>query len=129
PDVAAELGLSTTCRVVSGTVDAFAHWVGVDVRRPGQLCNVGGTSEGASLYSPDPLRDPTFRVFGVPSPFGDGWMVGGSMSNGGSVLDWVARALHGGADRQDVLTAIDEVGAGAGGLVALPYLLGERTPI
>jgi len=129
PAVAADLGLRADCLVVSGTVDAFAHWVGVDMTRPGQLCNVGGTSEGVSLFWPEPLKDAQFRVFGIPSPFNSGWMVGGSMSNGGSVLDWAARSLHGGAQRSAVLQAVAEVKAGAGGLVALPYLLGERTPI
>lgn len=129
PAIAGELGLRADCLVVSGTVDAFAHWVGTDMTRPGRLCSIGGTSEGVSLFWPVPLADPQYRVFGIPSPFDDGWMVGGSMSNGGSVLDWAAHAVHGGSDRGAVLDAAAAVVAGADGLIALPYLLGERTPI
>ncbi|MBX3143350.1 MAG: hypothetical protein KF813_06325 [Trueperaceae bacterium] len=129
PACAAQLGLRTDCLVVSGTVDAFAHWVGTDMTQPGRLCNIGGTSEGVSLFWSELLSDPRYRVFGIPSPFGSGWMIGGSMSNGGSVLDWATRTFHGGSDRDVVLAAVARIGPGADGIIALPYLLGERTPI
>ncbi len=129
PAVRAELGLAPGCLVASGTVDAFAHWIGVDATEQGRLCNVGGTSEGASLCWPDPIPDPRFRVFGIPSPFGNGWLVGGSMSNGGSALDWALAAWRPGADREAVLAAVAALPPGADGLVMLPYLLGERTPV
>lgn len=129
PRVGAELGLAPDCVVASGTVDAFAHWIGVDATEQGRLCNIGGTSEGVSLCWPDPLPDPRFRVFGIPSPFGSGWLVGGSMSNGGSALDWALAAWHPGVDREAALGAVASLPPGAEGLVMLPYLLGERTPV
>lgn len=130
PDVSERLGLNPKASLVSGTVDAFAHWIGVDLSRPGRVCNIGGTSEGANMSWPEPLNDPQHRLFTLPSPFGSGWVVGGSMSNGGSVLDWAVGSLFGSpATREQVLDAVSGVTAGSQGLVALPYLLGERTPI
>lgn len=129
PAVAERFGLNPRAVVVSGTVDAFSHWIGVDLTHPGRVSNVGGTSEGVNAAWPTRLADPQFRLFALPSPFRTGWVVGGSMSNGGSLLDWAARSLFGGAGHQDVLSAVAAVPAGANGLVALPYLLGERTPI
>jgi len=130
PVVADRLGLDPRAVVVSGTVDAFAHWVGVDLSRAGRLCNVGGTSEGANLSWDARLSDPEHRVFNLPSPFGHGWIVGGSMSNGGSLLDWAVRSLFGhDATRSQVLAAVAAVPSGSQALLALPYLLGERTPI
>lgn len=129
PSVADRLGLARGCAVVSGTVDAFAHWLGADATVTGRLCNVGGTSEGVSLCWPEPLPDPRFRVFGIPSPFGSGWLVGGSMSNGGSALDWALAAWHPGTGLAAALEAVATVPPGSEGLVMLPYLLGERTPV
>lgn len=130
PAVARKFGLNPQGVVVSGTVDAFAHWIGVDLTQPGRLSNVGGTSEGANAAWPTRLQDPQHRLFSLPSPFGQGFVVGGSMSNGGSLVDWAARSLFGpAADHQQALTAAAGVQAGSLGLVALPYLLGERTPL
>lgn len=129
-EFAERTGLNPRAVVVAGTVDAFAHWVGVDLSRHGRVCNIGGTSEGANLSWPDRLVDPEHRVFALPSPFGSDWIVGGSMSNGGSLLDWATRSLFGpNAELGAVLDAVAAVPAGSEGLVALPYLLGERTPI
>lgn len=129
-DVAAALGLPRDALVVSGTVDAFAHWIGVDLSRPGQLSNIGGTSEGVAFATDAALVDPRHRVFRMPSPFGKGWVVGGAMSNSGGLLDWTARRLFGGGvPIPTVLGEIASVRAGSDGLLALPYFRGERTPI
>ncbi len=130
PRAADELGLGHDAIVVSGTVDAFAHWIGVDLSRSGRLSNIGGTSEGVSLASSVLLSDQRQRVFGLPSPFGSGWIVGGAMSNSGGLLDWAVDRLWGrDADRGTVLAAIAATKPGSDGVLALPYFQGERTPI
>ncbi len=129
PGMAAQLGLAPDVMVVGGIVDAFAHWIGVDLSRAGTLCNIGGTSEGASLAWDGPLDDPRHRVFGIPSPFGSGWVVGGAMSNSGGLLDWAVRQLGCNGSRESFLRDMEACPAGAAGLLALPYFMGERTPI
>jgi gluconokinase len=62
------------------------------------------------------------------------WIVGGAISNGGSVLRWAGRSLApdvlaaGGGD-DAVLELAAGVPAGSDGLVMLPYLLAERAPL
>lgn len=76
------------------------------------------------------LEDPLHRVFPTPSPFGRGWTMGGSMSNSGGVLAWAARTLGGGsAGSETLLAEAARLPPGSDGLLALPYLQGERTPI
>lgn len=128
-DVAERLGLSPDTMVISGNVDAFSHWIGVDLSRAGTLCNIGGTSEGASLAWHEALADPKHRVFSLPSPFGRGAVIGGAMSNSGGLLDWSVRNLGAGSTRESALAAMAACPAGSAGLIALPYFMGERTPI
>lgn len=130
PAVAEAIGLHPEAQVVSGTVDAFAHWIGVNLSSHGQLSNIGGTSEGVAFASDAPLTDPRHRVFRMRSPFGAGWVIGGAMSNSGGLLDWAVAKLGGPrADHDSVLAAIARVRPGSEGLIALPYFRGERTPI
>ncbi|MBL0741322.1 gluconokinase [Chryseolinea lacunae] len=59
---------------------------------------------------------------------------GGPINNGGYVLKWYAevflqRKLNSSNDYAALLDGLDQVEAGANGLIFLPYLLGERAPI
>lgn len=130
PQLASRLGLSPDALVVSGTVDAFSHWVGVDLAQQGRLLDIGGTSEGVSLASDERLHDPQWRVFPLPNLFGRGWIVGGAMSNSGGLLDWAVRILRDrDVSRASLLDEIERIPPGSGGVLALPYFQGERTPI
>ena len=60
------------------------------------------------------------------------WAVGGAINNGGIVLDWAGHALApdlGDDPAAALLELAGQVPPGAGGLIMLPYLLGERAPI
>lgn len=130
PSAAEQTGLPTGTPVVTGTVDAFAHWLGIGMTVPGRMCDIGGTSEGLGLMWNEPLTDYENGVYPLPNPAGEGWICGGSMSNGGSVLAWFRNSFYEpDTPFEDVLEEIAQVPAGAGGLVALPYLMGERTPV
>src|SRR5262249_59031583 len=56
-----------------------------------------------------------------------GQLIGGWTSAAGLTLDWCAGVL--GAGRDDIWGAVAGVRPGAGGLLALPYLAGERAPV
>ena len=59
------------------------------------------------------------------------WLIGGAISNGGSVLEWAGSALApelGAGSEARLLELAAEVAPGSEGLIALPYLLGERAP-
>jgi gluconokinase len=59
------------------------------------------------------------------------WAVGGAISNGGSILDWVGKALApdvAATDKDHLIALAAEAPAGSDGLLMLPYLMSERAP-
>jgi gluconokinase len=68
----------------------------------------------------------------------DKWVIGGPINNGGIALQWAIEELFPGikenAEEQGrdpyelAGEMVEEVAAGSGGLVFLPYLMGERAP-
>jgi xylulokinase len=51
------------------------------------------------------------------------------MATSGSFIRWFQRAVAGGAPLHVLDAEAEAAGPGAGGIVALPYLLGEKTPV
>jgi xylulokinase len=128
---AAETGLPSGLPVVAGTVDAFAAWLGTGTLDPGQLCNTSGTSNTLALVRAEPLRDAAGRFGALPHPAGQSWMVAGAMASGGQMLDWFRRTFYGDdpVALSLVLREAAAAPAGADGLLVLPYLAGERSPV
>jgi xylulokinase len=131
PAVASMLGLPSGLPVIAGTIDAFVAWLGTATLSKGALCNTAGTSEGIALVWDKPLNDPHGRVLSIPHITGDGWIIGGAMSSGGIMLDWFVRSFYDHVDSPyvAVVNEADSVKPGANSLIALPYLVGERSPI
>ncbi|MDE0392331.1 MAG: FGGY-family carbohydrate kinase [Rhodospirillales bacterium] len=135
PNASAETGLPVGLPVVSGTVDAFAAWVGTATLRRGELCNTVGTTDGVALVWDRPLEDPLGRVQSMPHIVERrgkrDWIFGGAMSSGGIVLDWFVRRFY--EQVTDPYRVVSDEAAsapvGADGLLVLPYLVGERSPI
>jgi len=66
----------------------------------------------------------------VRAPVADRWLYGGAMAATGKAVDWLREDVLGGA--ADLGTLLDEATAtppAAEGLVFLPYLAGERSPL
>lgn len=131
PDVAAEIGLPSGLPVVAGTVDTFAAWIGTATTRKGVVCNTVGTSDGIALVWDRPLSDPQGRVSAMPHVTGRDWIVGGALSSGGLLLEWFVQRFYNHAPHpyEVVTQEAGSIPAGAEGLMALPYLAGERSPI
>lgn len=131
PAAASAWGLRQGLPVIAGTIDAFAAWIGTATVSKGQLCNTAGTSEGIAVVWDKPLSEPQMRAVSVPHVIGKDWIVGGAMSSGGITLDWFVRQFYPQADDPYIAMANDAsaIPAGAEGLLALPYLVGERSPI
>ena len=128
PDAAEALGLGAGIPVVAGTVDSFASFHGAGLLEPGEAVDTGGTSGGLALYWDHPVEVPGAWV--AAAPLADRWIVGGAMTSTGRALDWFDRQiLGGGAGSTALIDAAAAVAPGAGGLLFLPYLAGERSPI
>jgi xylulokinase len=127
-DAAAALGLAAGTPVVAGLVDAFASFHGAGMTQPGDAIDVGGAAGGFGVYWDRPLDAP--GGFTTPAPLPGLWSVGGAMAATGAALDWVAsNVLGGGFSIPDLIDEAALVEPGANGLVFLPYLAGERSPL
>jgi len=113
-------------RTVLGAGDGPLSHLGTGALRPDQACLSIGTS-GALRMVCGP-QDSThegklFRYY----LSGGRWVRGGAISNGSLVLDWL-RSLQG-LTPEALLQSVARIEPGSEGLVALPYLMGERSPI
>ena len=119
---AERLGLPAGLPVTAGTYDSFVDLAAAGVRRPGDgglvlgsTTIIGRAVEGG--FEPPP-------GLGLSAYPGGGRVAGGWTLSGGLVLDWFADRFGAG---DDVVRAAAELEPG--GLLALPYLAGERTPL
>jgi xylulokinase len=125
---AAELGLPSGLPVVAGANDAIATFLGAGLIAPGQAIDTGGTSGGFGLYVDGNVSVPP--LWTGPAPLPGLHYVGGAMAGTGKALDWlVDDALGGSATLAELLVEAATAPAGAGGLLFLPYLAGERWPL
>ncbi len=127
-DAADALGLQAGIPIVGGMVDAFASYLGAGLLEPGDAYDPGGSAGGFGVYWDRPLDVP--GGFVTPAPLAGRFSVGAAMAATGRALDWYRVSILGGTITTRALLA--EAAAtppGADGLVFLPYLAGERSPI
>lgn len=118
-------------------VDLGADFEGVLGAGDGPLANLGagavtsdrwalsvGTSAAIRAVVPH-CAQVDGRLFRYPLS-GERFTVGGALSNGTSLLDWLAQ--FGVTNAREQLQLAEQVEPGAQGLLVLPYLSGERSP-
>ncbi len=122
------LGLQPGIPVVNGLVDAFASYLGAGLLEPGDAYDPGGSAGGFGVYWDRPVV--VSGGFVTPAPLAGRFSVGAAMAATGRALDWYRDDVLGATISTEALLA--EAAAtppGAEGLVFLPYLAGERSPI
>ena len=124
PDAVAGEWVGVGSQVAPGTGDNMAAALGLGLR-PGDLLLSMGTSGTACTVSDEPAADPTGTVAGFADATGRYLPLVCTM-NATKVTDAVMRLL--GVDRARFDELVLEAPAGAGGLVLVPHLDGERTP-
>jgi xylulokinase len=125
---ASALGVRAGRPVVGGTVDAFASYLGAGLLEPGDAYDPGGSAGGFGVYWDRPVEVP--GAFVTPAPLAGRFSVGAAMAATGRSLDWYRDQVL--VDTVALDTLLDEAALtppGAEGLVFLPYLAGERSPI
>jgi xylulokinase len=128
PAIAGELGLATGIPVVAGMVDSLATFHGARMMTKGDAIDVGGSAGGFGVYWD--RRVDAAGSFASPAPFPGLWSVGGAMVATGTALDWLRSDILGGTlSAEALIQEAAAVPAGADGLVFLPYLAGERSPL
>jgi xylulokinase len=125
--IAARTGLRAGVPVVAGLADHVSSALGAGLARHGDLLVKLGGSVDVLACSDRPLLDGRLYLDAHPAP--GLWLPNGCMASGGSGLRWFQRELAAG----EALAVLDaQAGAtppGADGIVMLPYLLGEKTPV
>lgn len=124
---AGDLGLPSGTPVVAGLNDAYASILGAGLLEPGDAIDTGGSSGGFAVLAAERPDIPGAWVAAAPLP--GRWLAGGAMATTGAAFDWLVDEVLDGLDPDLLLDEAAAVPAGADGLVFLPYLAGERSPI
>ena len=130
-------GLTEGTPVVAGGLDAACGTLGVGVLEDGQTQEQGGQAGGMSICTKNSLADPRLILGFHVVP--ERWLLQGGTVGGGGILRWFEKEL-GGDERTAALrnntnpfTEMDNlarnISAGSDGLIFLPYMAGERSPI
>lgn len=136
PQAAEALGLPPSIPVVTGGGDTPCGILGAGIVSPDTLLLT--ISTGGQLVVPAHEvqvdlggRIHTFCGVLAPKPSQAGWYQMGAILSAGMALRWLRDAVLGlqGEDAYARMVAwAEQVPVGAGGLLFLPYLVGERTP-
>jgi len=125
--VATAWGLAPDVVVAAGAGDAAAGAVGIGAVSDGDAFASLGTSAQYFVCTTEYRPFPQAFVHAFCHAVPQRWYQMAAMLNGASCLAWAAKLV--GCDNIDALLARVEAGFnGAGNLLFLPYLTGERTP-
>ena len=114
--------------VAAGAGDCAAAALGVGVERPGPVSLVLGTSGVVFSVLPAYQPDPQARVHVFCHAVPGTWHAMGVMLSAAGSLQWARDTFAPGVPFAQLMAEAEAVPAGAGGIVFLPYLSGERTP-
>jgi xylulokinase len=131
PAAAALSGLTAGTPVVMGGGDGACATVGACSVREGETYANLGSSSWIAVTTRQPILDPQQRTFTLMHLMPGFCFSLGTMQAAGSSYVWLERLLNP-AGHGQTLAALDAMAAGvppgAGGLMFLPYLMGERSP-
>lgn len=123
---AGECGLLAGTPVVAGGLDAACGALGAGVIADGQTQEQGGQAGGMSICENTPGAD--MRLI-LSNHVVDGrWLLQGGSVGGGSALKWFDREF-GSGNFAELDALAEQVKPGCDGMVFLPYMAGERSPI
>jgi xylulokinase len=122
---AAAAGLPDGIPIVGGVNDGVGSIVGAAGSLVGRATDPGGAAGGLALCWDQRVVAPGVDCW--PGLVPDTFIIGGAFVAGGRAVDWWASATQ-----TDVLRTLDlaeQAPPGAGGLLFLPFLAGERAPL
>ncbi len=136
-EAAALTGLLQGTPVVAGGLDAACSALGAGVLDTGETQEQGGQAGGMSVCMDPCAADPRLILSHHVAP--GKWLLQGGTTGGGSVMRWFEKEFADyersvqeglGSSSLDQLNEIArEIPPGSEGLIFLPYMAGERSPI
>lgn len=134
---AAQTGLREGTPVVAGGLDAACGTLGAGVIHAGETQEQGGQAGGMSICTDDIFMDKRLILSAHVVP--GKWLLQGGTVGGGGILNWFEHEFceyeRNAAHNEGVssLKIMDEeaskINPGSDGIVFLPYMSGERSPI
>jgi len=125
-----ETGLRVGVPVACGCGDTPASTFGAGARSPGDVVYSAGSTDCVTTLLSHPSRDPRWVTCAFPA--GPPWCAIGTTTSSGASVAWFCReilASEGPGGREQLSLLAGRSPPGANGLLFLPYLQGERTPL
>ena len=126
-EAAAATGLREGTPVVAGTADHIGSAFAAGVLRDGDLLiKLGGAGDILLSVDEPSVDERLYLDFHlIPGHY----VLSGCMATTGSLIRWFQSQLACNNDLGELDAEADAVGSGSGGVVVLPYFLGEKTPL
>ncbi|WP_304065865.1 xylulokinase [Megamonas hypermegale] len=127
-EIADELNLPAGIPVAIGAADTAASSFAMGIRKHGDVFQSMGTSEVAVFCLNNPNFSPAFmnRSHVIPGL----WLSNGAMSMAGGSIKWIINNIFPDIKTEQELEELANASPrGANGVMFLPYLSGERSPI
>ncbi len=118
-------GLKEGTPVFAAAGDGQANSLGLGICQEGQACFSLGSGVVSGMYSSGFRSSDAFRTLIAPS--GKGYLLETVLRSGMQLVEWVVRTT-GSASATELEGLAREVGAGADGLLMLPYFAGVMSP-
>lgn len=124
---AAETGLAVGTPVVAGGLDAACGTLGAGVVKPGQTQEQGGQAGGMSLCMDQFAADKRLILGCHVAP--GMWLLQGGTTGGGGALKWLRETCCPDLTFAQMSELAAATPPGSGGVIFLPYMAGERSPL
>ena len=138
-EAASLLGLTPGIPVACGAADSVAAVLGMGVSRPGQVCQMAGSSTATIAVAGSPILDPEHRYLVTPLAEPRTYGFEADILASGISLEWLANLClpHGGEGSsedlacrmKDLSASASQVAPGAEGLFFFPYLAGGEQSV
>jgi xylulokinase len=139
PEAAEQTGLSAGTPVAAGQVDCNAGWVGAGSIEDGDIQMNLGTCGNFGIVHRQTTFHPAMIAFAYTTDSTNTYITAPTTMTGGQLIRYMrdrfyvaemAREQEEGFDTYDLMNReAEDVPPGSEGLVVLPFLMGERTPI
>ena len=123
----ARTGLLSGTPVVAGGLDAACGTLGAGVYLPGQTQEQGGQAGGMSICMDRAIAHKALIL--SPHVVPGMYLLQGGTVGGGGALKWFRQELGNGMSFDELTAEAAKIPAGSEGVVFLPYMAGERSPI
>jgi gluconokinase len=131
-DIKQKLGATVAIPFVLGCSDGAAAQLGSGTLLPNEVCVTIGTSGAVRKFVPNAITHPQQKTF-VYAFLEGCYLTGGATNNGGNVVQWFPQIFACNSKQEDDYNAVAKMAeqstAGANGLLFVPYLHGERSPV